>query len=308
VLLVLALVSVLLVRQGGPSWQVFSLAGASPAGVAGGSVMALMAFVGFESATVLGAETRSPLKTLPRALLWTALSTGVFYLLTAYTQLAGFEQLGLPLAGSNAPFVDLAVAGEAPGLLVALDAAIALSFVACALASATALVRVLFTMGREGVLPSWAGQAHPKFKTPHRAIGASLPMVVAGPLVFLAAGFTPWAAMNALVTCAAAGFVAAYILTCIALPLFLRRIGEVTARPVVLALLAAALLSGTLVVYIGEAFRGPQGTGGWIFLSIVAAASLWYGWKRRADPGLSRRLGIYDEPTREDLLRPAGDP
>ncbi|MFJ6158769.1 APC family permease [Pseudarthrobacter sp. NPDC092184] len=307
VLLVLVLVMILLAKQGVQHVNVFNLAGATPSGIASGTVLALMAFVGFESATVLGAETRSPLKTLPRALLWTVLATGLFFLLTTYTQLAGFGWQDQALAASTTPFVDLATGTGIPGLLSLLDAAITLSFVACALASVTALSRVLFTMGREGVLPAWFGDVHPRSGTPLRAITVVLPVTVAVPHSFLLAGFTPWAVMNTLITAAAAGFITAYIFLCLALPLFLHRIGEITAVPVVIALVTGLMLISAFALFLTRTFENGYGAGGVAFLLAMALVSLLFFLRRRPVTAGLPGPGVYDTPTKRNLLGGKGE-
>ena len=45
-----------------------------------GLVLALFSFVGFESATTLGAEARNPLKTIPRAVIQSAIIGGAFFI------------------------------------------------------------------------------------------------------------------------------------------------------------------------------------------------------------------------------------
>ena len=45
-----------------------------------GLVLALFSFVGFESATTLGAEARDPLKTIPRAVIQSSILAGAFFI------------------------------------------------------------------------------------------------------------------------------------------------------------------------------------------------------------------------------------
>ena len=59
-----------------------------------GIVLALFSFVGFESATTLGAEARNPLKTIPRAVIQSAVIGGAFFTLCAYTEVLGFHVAG----------------------------------------------------------------------------------------------------------------------------------------------------------------------------------------------------------------------
>jgi amino acid transporter len=304
VLLVLTLVTVLLVRQGLPDWSTVDPLRVSTGKLAAGTVLALTAFVGFESSTALGVETRKPLKTIPRTMMWTVLITGLVYLFGTYAQLSGFAALGLDLGSSEEPLVELARSRDLFSLIPALDLAICLSFVACTLASATALVRLLFTMGREGVLPAWLGRAHPRFQTPFRAIEVALPVIILPPLILMALGFAPWSVMRIVVTCGASAFVSAYIAVCAAVPFFLKRIGESTLRPIVQAITAAALLSAALVIYLAESLgESNAALGVGMFSGIALAASLLFFVRRGTNPALLRDHGIYDEPTKRDVLQ-----
>jgi len=59
------------------------------------------------------------------------------------------------------------------------------AFIVC-VACATASARTLFAMGREGVVPSWLSQTHPKYKTP---VNATVSVAVMATLVALIVGF-----------------------------------------------------------------------------------------------------------------------
>ena len=114
-----------------------------------------------------------------------------------------------------------------------LDVEIAASFFACVTGSVNALARVLFSMGREGVLPARLGSSHSRFGTPSAALLFSLPLVVLAPVVALLAGASARAVLTGTLTVSAFGYVLAYVLVCLAAPLFLRRIGELTSSPLI---------------------------------------------------------------------------
>ena len=68
-----------------------------------GLVMAMFSSVGFESATSLGSEARDPLKSIPRAVLWSAILAGLFFFLSAYAEVLGFRGEAETLDKSVAP-------------------------------------------------------------------------------------------------------------------------------------------------------------------------------------------------------------
>src|ERR1700726_3293028 len=75
-----------------------NLRGMSGSGLRLGLVLALFSFVGFESATTLGSEARNPLKTIPRAVVQSALLAGGIFILCAYTEVSGLRVAGQNLA------------------------------------------------------------------------------------------------------------------------------------------------------------------------------------------------------------------
>jgi amino acid transporter len=77
--LILVLIALVLLRQGWHlDWRQFQLRGMSGSGPRLGLVLALFSFVGFESTTTLGSEARNPLRTIPRAVIQSALLAGPF--------------------------------------------------------------------------------------------------------------------------------------------------------------------------------------------------------------------------------------
>ncbi|QAY63739.1 APC family permease [Xylanimonas allomyrinae] len=267
-----------------------------------GTVVALTAFVGFESAATLGAEARRPFRTVPRAILWTAAGTGALYLAAAWAQLVGYARAGTSLADGVSPVDELTTAFGVAWAGPVLDAAVVASFVACAMASTTALVRVLFTMGREGLAPRGLGRVHPGLGTPTPALRVTLPLLTAVPVVAVLAGARLWEVMQALLVVAAGGYVAAYALVCAAVPPFLRRVGERTRGPVVLALATAVVLSGALAGMLLLAHGTPRRAGAWAFAILLGAGAVAGLARLRRRPPLRSRLGVYDEPVAADLL------
>lgn len=262
-------------------------------GVAAGVLPALGAFIGFEAATALGVEARRPFRTIPRAVLGTAVVVALLSLVAAITQVTR----SAPGAGRPEPVAVLA-AQDTPWLAVALDVGIAASFVASTVATATVLVRVLFSMARDGIAPRALGATHRRYRTPHVAILAALPAAGAVPAALLASGMPGAVALTLLLTVSAAGFLLAYLLVCVAAPLFLRRIGELTAPPVVAALVVAPILLLVSAAYMVTASGGPVP----VVLGVLLVAGLaWFGWLRLRRPARLRDIGVYDETSAADV-------
>lgn len=301
VIIIVVLLIVLLVRIGPLDLGALVPAHVSPSALAAGAVLALTAFVGFESAATLGVEGRAPLRNIPRAIVCTVIVAGGLYVLAAYTQVAGFRALGLDIAAFPSPVNILATTIGLDGWGVLVEVGIAASFLACAIASTTALTRVLFAMGRDGVAPAWLGRVHSRHRTPIAAVAVAVPTVALIPLVFVAAGGGLWAAMETAIVVSAVGYIAAYAVVCVAAPVFLRRIGELTVGATVMALASAVALVGGLVTYL--VVEGSAGNPGVLMsLAIAVVVGCATAWRLRRRARSLNGIGSYDEPVASEVL------
>src|SRR5271168_3996822 len=146
------------------------LTGVTPSAVRLGVVMALFSFVGFESATTLGHEAVNPLRTIPRAVIQSAIFCGLFFILCAYLESLGMSAAHQDLGTSTAPLSVLAnLVGVRPlGPLIDFGALV--SMFACTLACITAAARVLMRMAHNGLAHRHLSTAHPRNATPSSAV------------------------------------------------------------------------------------------------------------------------------------------
>lgn len=301
--LILAVFAVLLSH--GVSWPAVAHrtepygGGSGIGGVAAGVLPALGAFIGFESAAALGVEARRPFRTIPRAVQWTAGTAGVMYICAAAVQVMGFAAIPADLAGQSDPLGVLASAQQLPWISPLLDAGIATSFFACALATANALVRVLFSMSTEGIVSRGLHRTHRTYRTPYAAVAVALPVTTAVPPAVLAAGVPADRALDLLLQAATVGYLVAYLLVCLAVPLFLRRIGESTPGPVAAVLVVVPVLVAALAAFAASAVGNEFAV---VFAVLTGAGLLWYGWLRRRRPDRLAGIGVYDETSFADLL------
>jgi len=155
-----------------------------------GMIFCLLAFIGFEAAAPLGEEAREPRRTIPRAVIWSTILVGAFYVFNYYaaTVFFGPDRMGEFYTfndGDPWGFMATEVLGELGGLLVIF--AILNSSLANANSGATAATRPIFSMGRSGLLPRWFAAVHPTTRTPVNAVHAqallAVVVAVAGGLV-----------------------------------------------------------------------------------------------------------------------------
>jgi amino acid transporter len=138
-----------------------------------GMIFCLLAFIGFEAAAPLGEETQEPRRVIPRALIWSAILVGLFYVFNYYaaTVFFGPDRMTEFYAfndGDPWGFMAEEVLPGIGGLLVVF--AILNSSLANASAGATAATRSLFAMGRASLAPRFFAAVHPETRAPVNAV------------------------------------------------------------------------------------------------------------------------------------------
>ena len=140
-------------------------------GVFKGMVFAILAFIGFEASAPLGEEAKNPRRTVPRAVVGSAIAIGIFYVLCSYAWVfgAGFDNFVKQATTNADPWRNLATVFWGGGwVLVFL--AICNSIAANSNAAVNAATRVFYALARNGLAPKQLGRTHSRFKTPHIAI------------------------------------------------------------------------------------------------------------------------------------------
>jgi amino acid transporter len=248
---IVAVLILILWKNGGHlDWPQLRLQGSSISSVRLGLVLAIFSFVGFESATALGHEAKEPLRTIPRAVLQCALGAGAFFILAAYAEVLGFRGTGLAFDKTDAPMHVLANRAGVPVLGIIIDAGAMIGMFACALACITAAARILLLMAHNGLVPMKLCKTHSRNDTPHLAVVLTAIVVLVPTLVLNALGFSGTDIYGWLGSFAVYGFITIYGLTCVALPLQLKKQGALSTPLMVVAILGGAsmvmALAGTL--------------------------------------------------------------
>ena len=160
---IIALIGFIAARGGahGFSARPFSPAHAGFSNIALASVFAFLGFAGFEGAAVLGEETRAPTVNIPRAIKVAVFSVGIFSVGVIYMQAEGFglNATGVrAFASSSGPLSQLSVTYVGQPMAAAIAAGATISAFAAALGTATGSTRLLFTLGRDRLLPASFGR------------------------------------------------------------------------------------------------------------------------------------------------------
>ncbi len=134
-------------------------------GVMSGAAIAAYSFLGFDAVTTLSEETLDPTRSIPRATVLAAAAGGVIYLVCAY--LLALVHPGDSFSDlDNAGFEILRTAGG-PRFLWAFTVVLIVSYLAAAMCAQAGSARLLYVMGRDGVMPVRAfARLHPRWRTP----------------------------------------------------------------------------------------------------------------------------------------------
>jgi amino acid transporter len=156
-------------------------------GIRFGMLWGVLMFVGFEMAATLGEETHDPRRGVPRALFIAVGTIGVFYVLASYCAAVGFGAgAGSRAFATNAaPWTTLADNNWGTSLAWIMTLVVIFSQFANSVAGSNGAVRILFSLGRERLLPSQLARTNASGSP----IGAWTFFIALSTLITLALGF-----------------------------------------------------------------------------------------------------------------------
>ena len=260
-----------------------SLSGVNVRGMGLAVVACIFSLVGFEAATTMGAEAKNPRRNLPRAVIASLLITGAFMVFMAYVEVGGTSNYGS--GWTSAPLNYLAVAYNVSWFRIPVSIGAMVSFFSLSLSCLNAGSRIMYPMARHGIFSGHLGKAHATNRTPHVAVTVYIAMIFALP-AFLMIFTNPLTAFGDAGTLAAFGFLVAYYLITVAAPVYLKKLGELSWRNVVLACIAVLCL---LVPTIGSFYPQPPypvNLFPYIFLGWMAVGAGWLYFVNRRQPGI----------------------
>ena len=175
--------------QGGAEGNTLSVfnpaTGSGIGGVFLGMIFGIMSFVGWKAAASLGEETRNPYRNIPRALLGAVALIGTYYVFVTYAATIGFGPDGMDDFAKDTAWFDTLTRkflGDAWAPFVGVAALT--GAIASAIGIHNSTVRLLYALGRDGVLPRAFARVHPTRQSPYVAATVQAGFSVVLGLVF----------------------------------------------------------------------------------------------------------------------------
>ena len=151
------------------------------AGLVSTSLIAVFAFIGFEHVVNIAEEVRDPRRTLPKALFITLGLTALLYASVVFIAVAAIPPAELALAQAPLARVYEGLTGQPLGMMSAIALIATLNGI---IVHMIMISRVLYGMARNGALPAGLAYVHPRTRTPLRATGIAIVVILAFALAF----------------------------------------------------------------------------------------------------------------------------
>lgn len=144
-----------------------SIGGMAP--VLAGAAILCLSFLGFDAVSTLSEEAKDPKRDVPRAIMLATLICGVLFIVLSYVSQLVFPSNAFEDVDSGA--LDVMTSAGGAFLAAFFTAAYVAGATGSALTSQASVARILFAMGRDGVLPRKVfGHVSVRFSTPTWAI------------------------------------------------------------------------------------------------------------------------------------------
>jgi len=257
-----------------------------------GFPLAVYLFVGWENSAAMAEETADPRASVGRAIFASVALVAVVYVFLAYATVVGFNDKAGALTGANIPFLT-AAGGVGSFLLFLADIAGFTSILSSLISATNSQARILFSSGREGLLPSVTARLTERGKTPWVAF-----------LVFLGLGLglsyvfgwntNPVTFFGEIATMGTILIALTYLVANLALPVYFRRFHRDRFSPVthpVLPPLGAAAIAYPLYELVKPGQPAPFDHYPLIAGGVVVVAVIYGGIMYSRDRTLGERVG-----------------
>lgn len=259
-----------------------------------GVVVAIFSLVGFECATAFGDEAKNPLKSIPKAVIWSLIISGSFFVFVTYTMIIGTRGYSQTLDQIDAPLNVMAQMAHVAVLQIPLSAGAMVSFFALCLSCVNAGSRVIYAMSRHGIFHANLSVTHEKNATPHGAVTIMAAIAFLVPSILVLGHQVPLDIFNWVGTMAAFGFLVPYFLITLSAPAYLKKMGDLKGKDWAVCAASLALLC---IPAVGSVYPVPPAPINYFpygFLAYLAVGVLWI-------TAFHKRKPLASQTIREDL-------
>lgn len=264
-------------------------------GLSLGFPLAVYLFVGWENSAAMAEESRDPRRAVPKAVFASIALISVLYVFLSYATVVGFDDNATTLSSASVPFLTAGM-GVASFLAFLVYIAGFTSIVSSLIAAANSQARIIFSSGREGLLPEFTAKVTSHSRTPWVAFVIFLGIALGLSYVF------GWS-NNANATVVFFGEIATlgtiliaftYMVANLALPVYFRRFHSDRFSPVthlVLPLLGAVAIGYPLYELVKPGQPAPFDKYPYIALGVLVVGLIYAGFVYMRDPSLGERVG-----------------
>jgi amino acid transporter len=258
-----------------------------------GFPLAVYLFIGWENSATLAEETHDPRHAVPRAIFLAIGAIAVMYVLFAYVTVVGYHYNAARLGSAGGvPFVTVAigVAGFV-GFLAYLAGFT--SIMSSLIAATNSQARLIFSSGREGLLPAVCGRVTPRRRTP--LVAFVIFLVVALALVYgFGWGLDPVTYFGDSATMGTIPIMVVYLVTNLALPVYYRRYHPdqfSLVKHLILPILGVAAIAFPIYELVKPGQPHPFNIFPYITLGIIVVALVYALILNARDRTLATRIG-----------------
>ena len=274
-------------------------------GLAAGFPLAIYLFIGWENSAALAEETNDPRRNVPKAVFASVAIMSISYIVFAYATVTGFNYNVTKLGNAAIPFISVANGTVAVLAFLAYLAGMT-STLGALVAGTNSQARLIFSAGREGLLPSVIGKVHQERRTPMNAIlvfvGISV-LLIGGWAVAHLVGSGTMDPINFFAESSTMGTILVllvYLLANLALPVYYKKHKPADFKMVrhgVLPILGALFIVVPLYYLAKPGQPTPYNWYPYIALIVVVLAVIYAAVLSKRNPGLADRVGsiVADE-------------
>lgn len=230
-------------------------------GIYAGVSMIFLSYIGFDSIAANSAEAKDPSKTMPRGILGSLAIAVVLFVAVAAVLVGMFHY---PVYANNAEPVGWALRQSGHGVIAAVIQAIAcIGMFTALIGMMMAGSRLIYSFGRDGLLPQWLGQLNQNKLPNHALLAITIVAVIIGSLF-------PFAFLNQLIS---AGTLIAFMFVSIGIYGLRKREGQDIKDPdfkmPFYPVMPALAFLGALIVFGGLSNDAKIYAAGWFVFGLI---------------------------------------